>query len=54
MRTYVFARLVDTALTCLAISFVVFAFLHLAGDPAKVLLPPEAPPAARSQSAGRR
>ena len=42
MRTYVFARLVDTALTCLAISFVVFAFLHLAGDPAKVLLPPEA------------
>jgi ABC-type dipeptide/oligopeptide/nickel transport system permease component len=42
VRTYVLARLVDTGLTCLAISFVVFAFLHLAGDPAKVLLPPEA------------
>jgi peptide/nickel transport system permease protein len=42
MRTYVLARLADTGLTCLAISFVVFAFLHVAGDPAKVLLPPEA------------
>jgi peptide/nickel transport system permease protein len=42
MRTYVADRLVDTVLTCLAISFVVFAFLHVAGDPAKVLLPPEA------------
>jgi peptide/nickel transport system permease protein len=42
MRTYVVDRLVDTILTCLAISFVVFAFLHVAGDPAKVLLPPEA------------
>lgn len=42
MRGYVVERLVDTVLTCLAISFVVFAFLHLAGDPAKVLLPPEA------------
>jgi ABC-type dipeptide/oligopeptide/nickel transport system permease component len=42
MRGYVLERLVDTVLTCLAISFVVFAFLHLAGDPAKVLLPPEA------------
>jgi peptide/nickel transport system permease protein len=35
-------RLVDTALTGVAISFVVVVFLHLAGDPAKVLLPPEA------------
>ena len=42
MRTYVVERLVDTVLTCVAISFVVFVFLHLAGDPAKVLLPPEA------------
>ena len=42
MRTYVVERLVDTGLTCVAISFVVFVFLHLAGDPAKVLLPPEA------------
>jgi ABC-type dipeptide/oligopeptide/nickel transport system permease component len=42
MRAYVVNRLVDTALTCLAISLVVFAFLHLAGDPANVLLPPEA------------
>ncbi len=42
MRGYVVERLVDTVLTCVAISFVVFAFLHLAGDPAKVLLPPEA------------
>ena len=39
---YVADRLVDTVLTCVAISFVVFAFLHLAGDPATVLLPPEA------------
>jgi peptide/nickel transport system permease protein len=42
MRTYVFERLFDTVLTCVGISFVVFAFLHLAGDPATVLLPPEA------------
>ncbi len=42
MRTYVLERLVDTGLTCVAISFVVFVFLHLAGDPANVLLPPEA------------
>jgi peptide/nickel transport system permease protein len=42
MRAYVVDRLVDTVLTCVAISFVVFAFLHLAGDPANVLLPPEA------------
>ncbi len=42
MRGYIADRLVDTVLTCVAISFVVFAFLHLAGDPAKVLLPPEA------------
>ena len=42
MRTYVFERLLDTILTCVGISFVVFAFLHLAGDPATVLLPPEA------------
>jgi peptide/nickel transport system permease protein len=42
VRTYVVERLVDTVLTCVAISFVVFVFLHLAGDPAKVLLPPEA------------
>ncbi len=42
MRSYVRDRLIDTVLTCLGISLVVFAFLHLAGDPAKVLLPPEA------------
>ena len=42
MRGYIADRLVDTVLTCVAISFVVFAFLHLAGDPAMVLLPPEA------------
>jgi peptide/nickel transport system permease protein len=42
VRTYVLERLVDTGLTCVAISFVVFVFLHLAGDPANVLLPPEA------------
>jgi peptide/nickel transport system permease protein len=42
MRSYVVDRLLDTLLTCAAISFVVFAFLHLAGDPANVLLPPEA------------
>jgi ABC-type dipeptide/oligopeptide/nickel transport system permease component len=42
VRRYVVERLADTLLTCVGISFVVFAFLHLAGDPAKVLLPPEA------------
>jgi peptide/nickel transport system permease protein len=42
VRTYVLARVADTVLTCVGISFVVFVFLHLAGDPAKVLLPPEA------------
>ena len=42
MRGYVFDRLIDTVLTCIGISLVVFAFLRLAGDPAKVLLPPEA------------
>jgi peptide/nickel transport system permease protein len=42
VRAYVLERLLDTGLTCIAISFVVFGFLHLAGDPAKVLLPPEA------------
>jgi peptide/nickel transport system permease protein len=42
VRTYVVERVVDTGLTCVAISFVVFVFLHLAGDPANVLLPPEA------------
>jgi len=46
MRTYIAERLIDTLLTCVAISFVVFAFLHLAGDPATVLLPPEASQAA--------
>jgi peptide/nickel transport system permease protein len=46
MRAYIAERLIDTLLTCVAISFVVFAFLHLAGDPAKVLLPPEASQAA--------
>jgi peptide/nickel transport system permease protein len=42
VRAYVFERALDTVLTCVGISFVVFAFLHVAGDPAKVLLPPEA------------
>jgi peptide/nickel transport system permease protein len=42
VRSYIVERLVDTVATCVGISFVVFAFLHLAGDPAKVLLPPEA------------
>ena len=42
MRAYLVERLCDTVLTCVGISLVVFAFLHLAGDPAKVLLPPEA------------
>jgi peptide/nickel transport system permease protein len=42
VRRYIVERLLDTVLTCLGISFVVFAVLHLVGDPAKVLLPPEA------------
>lgn len=46
MRAFIVHRILDTLLTCVAISLVVFAFLHLAGDPAKVLLPPEASGAA--------
>ncbi len=42
MRSYVRDRIIDTVLTCIGISLVVFAVLHFAGDPAKVLLPPEA------------
>jgi ABC-type dipeptide/oligopeptide/nickel transport system permease component len=42
MRTYLVRRLWQSLLVLLGISFVVFGILHLTGDPALVLLPPDA------------
>jgi ABC-type dipeptide/oligopeptide/nickel transport system permease component len=42
MRVFVLRRLAQSLLVLLGISFVVFAILHLTGDPALVLLPPDA------------
>jgi peptide/nickel transport system permease protein len=42
MRTYLLRRLAQSLLVLLGISFVVFAILHLTGDPTLVLLPPDA------------
>src|SRR5260370_18276747 len=42
MRTFLTRRLLQSLVVLLGISFVVFFILHLAGDPAVVLLPPEA------------
>ena len=44
MRTFLFRRLVQSLVVLFGVSFVVFAILHLTGDPALVLLPPDASP----------
>ena len=42
MKTYLVRRLAQSLLVLFGISFVVFAILHLTGDPTLVLLPPDA------------
>ena len=42
MKVYLLRRLGQSVLVLLGVSFVVFFILHLTGDPAAVLLPPEA------------
>jgi peptide/nickel transport system permease protein len=42
MRTYLLRRLLQSLVVLLGVSFVVFAILFLTGDPALVLLPPDA------------
>ena len=42
MKTYLARRLAQSVLVLLGVSFVVFFILHLTGDPALVLLPPDA------------
>src|SRR3989441_6983331 len=42
MKTYLGRRLLQSLLVLFGVSFVVFFILHLTGDPALVLLPPDA------------
>ena len=42
MKVYLARRLVQSLLVLFGVSFVVFFILHLTGDPALVLLPPDA------------
>jgi peptide/nickel transport system permease protein len=42
MRVYLFHRFTQSLLVLFGVSFVVFLILHLTGDPALVLLPPDA------------
>ena len=42
MTTFLFRRLLQSLVVLFGVSFVVFAILHLTGDPALVLLPPDA------------
>ncbi|MBI1845473.1 MAG: ABC transporter permease [Candidatus Rokubacteria bacterium] len=42
MKVYLARRLAQSVLVLFGVSFVVFAILHLTGDPAAVLLPPDA------------
>jgi peptide/nickel transport system permease protein len=42
MKTFLLRRLAQSLLVLFGISFVVFAILHLTGDPVLVLLPPDA------------
>jgi peptide/nickel transport system permease protein len=42
MRTFLVRRLLQSLVVLFGVSFVVFAILHLTGDPALVLLPPDA------------
>jgi peptide/nickel transport system permease protein len=42
MKTFLVRRLLQSLVVLFGVSFVVFAILHLTGDPALVLLPPDA------------
>ncbi|MBI3638008.1 MAG: ABC transporter permease, partial [Candidatus Rokubacteria bacterium] len=42
MKVYLLRRLWQSILVLFGVSFVVFAILHLTGDPALVMLPPDA------------
>ena len=42
MRTFLLRRLLQSLVVLFGVSFVVFAILFLTGDPALVLLPPDA------------
>ena len=42
MKTFLLRRLWQSLVVLLGVSFVVFLILHLTGDPALVLLPPDA------------
>ena len=42
MQRYILARIAQGFLTLWALSFIVFISAHLTGDPALILLPPEA------------
>jgi peptide/nickel transport system permease protein len=44
MKVYLFHRFTQSLLVLFGVSFVVFFILHLTGDPALVLLPPDASP----------
>jgi peptide/nickel transport system permease protein len=44
MKVFLARRLLQSLLVLLGVSFVVFGILHLTGDPALVLLPPDATP----------
>jgi peptide/nickel transport system permease protein len=44
MRIFLLRRLLQSLVVLLGVSFVVFAILYLTGDPALVLLPPDASP----------
>ena len=44
MRVYLLHRFTQSLLVLFGVSFVVFLILHLTGDPALVLLPPDATP----------
>jgi len=45
MLPFVYRRLAQSLVTVFAVSLIVFIFMNLAGDPAILLLPPEAKPA---------
>jgi len=45
MLSFVYRRLAQSLVTVFAVSVIVFIFMNLAGDPAILLLPPEARPA---------
>lgn len=45
MATYLAKRLLEALFVIVAVTFVVFFLLHLTGDPVRLMLPPEAPPA---------